>query len=108
MKDIAHHVVELPCSVEEAWGFILDPAWLGEAGAFDAVPGGEGWVTSDGDTKYLVVEEIDPEERFVYRWASFTDEPTRVEIAVAPSSGGTTVEIIESPLEAKMMSLALR
>ncbi|MGA7834535.1 MAG: SRPBCC domain-containing protein [Acidimicrobiales bacterium] len=106
MKDILHRVVELPCTVEEAWDHILDPSWLGEDGELDPVPGGEGWVTSDGETHYLLVEEVDEDERFVYRWASFTDEPSRVEIDLAPTSAGTRIEIIESPLNARMMSLA--
>ena len=57
----------------------------------------------------LLVEEVVEGERFTYRWASFTDEPNRVEITLSPTSEGTMVEIIESPLQATMMaSLAFR
>jgi hypothetical protein len=102
MRDILHHVVELPCSVEEAWEYVLDPSWLGDEGDLSAEEGGEGWVRDGEDTKYLYVEEVIEDERFVYRWASFIDEPSRVEIELSPTSEGTRIEIIESPLRATM------
>jgi activator of Hsp90 ATPase-like protein len=109
MRDILHRVVELPCPVEEAWDHVLDPSWLGDEGEVDTTEGGEGWVRDGEDTKYVFVEEVIEDERFVYRWASFIDEPSRVEIELAPTSDGTRVEIIESPLRASMRaSLALR
>ena len=109
MRDILHHVVELPCPVEEAWKCILDPTWLGDEGDLSAEEGGEGWVRDGEDTKYLYIEEVVEDERFVYRWASFIDEPTRVEIELSPTAEGTRIEIIESPLQATMKAtLALR
>ncbi|HWD96041.1 MAG TPA: SRPBCC domain-containing protein [Acidimicrobiales bacterium] len=109
MRDILHRVVELPCPVEEAWDHVLDPSWLGDDGEVDVHEGGEGWVRDGDDTKFLLVEEVIDEERFVYRWASFVDEPSRVEIEFSPISEGTRIEIIESPLQASMRaSLALR
>jgi hypothetical protein len=109
MRDILHRVVELPCPVEEAWAYVLDPSWLGDDGEVDAKAGGEGWVRDGDDTKYVLVEEVIEDERFVYRWASFVDEPSRVKIELAPTSEGTRIEIIESPLRASMRaSLALR
>ena len=80
MRDILYRELEVPCSADEAWTHVIDPSWLGEDGEWDAVAGGEGWVTSEGDTRYLVVEEVEEARRFVYRWASFSDEPSRVEI----------------------------
>ncbi len=109
MTDILHKEVELPCTPEEAWGHVVDPSWLGDVGELNAVPGGEGWVKSGDDLRYLVVEEVEEERRFAYRWASFTDAPTRVEIELAPTSEGTRISITEAPLEAKAQAcLALR
>jgi len=109
MRDILHRVVELPCPVEESWDHVVDPAWLGDEGEVDTREGGEGWVRDGDETRWLLVEEVVEGERFVYRWASFSDEPSRVEITLSPTSEGTMVEIIESPLQATMMaSLALR
>jgi uncharacterized protein YndB with AHSA1/START domain len=109
MRDILHKEVELPCDVEEAWAHVITPSWLGDDGELTAVPGSEGWVSSGDDIRYLVVEEVDEERRLAYRWASFTDEPTRVEIELSPSSTGTRISISESPLTARAQaSLALR
>ncbi len=104
MSEILHREVELPCSVDEAWAHVTNPSWLGEDGTLDVTPGGEGWV-SDGDTTHFVlVEEVDEAERFVYRWASFDDEPTRVEITLEPSETGTRISISESPLAARLLA----
>lgn len=109
MKDILHRELDIPCDVEEAWAHVTDPSWLGEEGELDAVVGAEGWVTSEGDTRYLVVEEVEEAHRLVFRWASFRDEPSRVEIGLEPLPAGTRVVISESPLQAKASaSLCLR
>jgi uncharacterized protein YndB with AHSA1/START domain len=109
MRDILYKEVEVPCSVEEAWRNVIDPAWLGDDGELTAVPGSEGWVKSGDDVRYLVVEEVDDERRLTYRWASFIEEPTRVEIHLSPTSSGTHISISESPLQARAQAcLALR
>jgi uncharacterized protein YndB with AHSA1/START domain len=109
MRDIVHHTVELPCTVEEAWDFVLDPSWLGDDGELSAKEGAEGWVREGDDTRYVYVEEVVEGERFVYRWATFSDEPSRVEIELSPCAVGTSIDIIESPLHATMKaSLARR
>ncbi len=104
MREILHREVELPCSVDESWDHIVDPAWLGDEGALDAREGGEGWVREGDQTRWILVEEVVAGERLVYRWASFADEPSRVEITLSPTTVGTRVEIVESPLAARMMA----
>lgn len=109
MRDILHRSVELPCPIDETWDIVLDPSWLGDEGEVDAHEGGEGWVREGDDVRWLLVEEVVEGERFTYRWASFTDEPSRVEITLSPIEEGTRVDIVESPLQATMKaSLALR
>jgi uncharacterized protein YndB with AHSA1/START domain len=109
MRDILYKEVEVPCSVEEAWSQVINPAWLGDDGELVAVRGSEGWVKSGDDVRYLVVEDVDDERRLVYRWASFTEEPTRVEIQLSPITEGTRISISESPLSARAQAcLALR
>jgi hypothetical protein len=109
MKDILHRTVELPCPVEETWDIVLDPSWLGDEGEVNAEEGGEGWVREGDETHWMLVEEVVEGERFTYRWASFIDEPSRVEITLSPTDEGTRVDIVESPLQATMKaSLALR
>jgi uncharacterized protein YndB with AHSA1/START domain len=101
MRDILHKEVEVPCGVEVAWRHVISPAWLGDDGELTAAPGSEGWVKSGDDVRYLLVEEVEEERRLAYRWASFSEEPTRVEIDLAPTSGGTRISISESPLQAR-------
>ena len=109
MRDTLHRVVEVSCSPEQAWENVVDPSWLGDAGEVELIPGGEGWVSDDAGVRYIVVEEVDEPRRYVYRWASFTEEPTRVEIEVTPMSEGSLIEISESPVSTgAQMSLCAR
>ena len=104
MSDILYRELELPCSVAEAWAHVIDPSWLGDDGELDTVTGADGWVSSGDDTRYLIVEEVDEARRLVYRWASFCDEPSRVEIELTPVPSGTRISISESPLQAMAMA----
>lgn len=109
MSDILYREVDVPCEPERAWEHVIDPSWLGDDGSLAAVPGGEGWVASGDETRYLVVEEVDAGRRFAFRWASFVDEPSRVEIDLEPTTVGTRITIRESPLESRdRMCLAAR
>ena len=99
---------EVPCDLEAAWNHVIDPSWLGEEGELEARPDGEGWVRDRETTRYLVVEEVDEQRRLVYRWASFTDAPSLVEIDLAPSGAGTRISITESPLEARAQLVGAR
>ena len=47
-------------------------------------PDADGWISDGDDVRYLIVEEVDEENRLVYRWATFTDEPSRVAIELHP------------------------
>ncbi len=101
MKDTLHREIVIPCNIEEAWEHVAAASWLGDEGELDPVVGAEGWVTSEGETRYLVVDEVDEGQRLVFRWASFLDEPSRVEIVLETMAGGTRVVVSESPLRAK-------
>jgi uncharacterized protein YndB with AHSA1/START domain len=106
MTDILHREIELPCTPSEAWESVLEPSWLGDEGEWDTTPGGEGWVRTDDETRYLVTEEVEPGRRLVYRWATFEDPPSRVEIELEPLPGGTRIVITETPLGTKAQLLA--
>lgn len=105
MTDTLQRSVEVPVAPAEAWPVVADPAWLGEDGSIDLRPGGEGWVDDGGDTRFLVVEEVDEPRRLAYRWATFVEEPTRVEIELAPTATGTRITVTESPLRAPRAQL---
>jgi uncharacterized protein YndB with AHSA1/START domain len=98
MTDTVYRELDLPCSPSEAWEHVIDPSWLGDEGELPTAPGADGWISDGGDVHYLIVEEVDEEHRFVYRWATFADEPSRVEIELTPTSEGTRISISESPI----------
>ncbi|MDE3031187.1 MAG: SRPBCC domain-containing protein [Acidobacteriota bacterium] len=109
MSDSLHLELDIPCGVEEAWAHVVDPSWLGDDGQMDAVVGAEGWVRSDGETRFLIVEEVEESRRLTFRWASFREEPSRVEIGLESVPEGTRVVVSESPLRAlACATLALR
>lgn len=109
MTDTVHRELDLPCSPSEAWEHVIDPSWLGDDGDLPTTPGSDGWISEGDDVHYLIVEEVDEANRLVYRWATFADEPSRVEIELTPTSAGTRITISESPIEVRAEAcLALR
>jgi uncharacterized protein YndB with AHSA1/START domain len=105
MSDTVEREVDLPCTPNEAWEYIIDPAWLGDDGDLEAVPGADGKVIDDGEERFLFVEAVEPAKRLVFRWASFGDPPTRVEIELAPIDAGTRIKITEMPINARAQAL---
>jgi uncharacterized protein YndB with AHSA1/START domain len=99
MTDTVYRELDLPCSPSEAWEHIIDPSWLGDDGELPTTPGSDGWISDGDDVRYLIVEEVDKENRLVYRLATFTEEPSRVEIELTPIDEGTRISISESPIE---------
>ena len=99
MNETVTTEVNLDAPPEEAWEYIVDPAWLGDDGCIIAEPGAEGEVVEDGELRVLVVEEVERPERFVFRWATFDEPPSRVEIEIIEFDGGSRVIITETPLE---------
>jgi uncharacterized protein YndB with AHSA1/START domain len=109
MTDTVYRELDLPCPPSEAWRHVTDPSWLGDDGEVPTVPGADGWISDGDEIHYLIVEEVDEENRLVYRWATFTDEPSRVEIELTPIAEGTRISISESPIEVRAQaSLVLR
>jgi uncharacterized protein YndB with AHSA1/START domain len=100
VSDTVQRDIEVPVPPEQAWPAVADPRWLGDAGEFDLRPGGEGWVDDEGETHFVLIEEVDKPRRLTYRWATFTDRPSRVEIELTPTPIGTRVTVTETPLSA--------
>lgn len=105
MDAIEQHVT-LPAGLDEAWELLTDPddlaAWLGREVDLDPTPGAHGSVVEhDGTHRRLVVDEVERGRRLVWRWwADGDDEPSRVEITLAPTDHGTVVRVIEELLPA--------
>lgn len=105
MDAIERHVT-LPAGLEDAWELLTDPddlaAWLGREVDLDPTPGAAGSVVDhDGTRRALVVDEVEPGRRLAWRWwTDGIDEPSRVEITLAPSEHGTVVRVVEERLPA--------
>lgn len=94
--------VTLPADLEEAWELVTRPedlaAWLGAEVHLDPTVGASGAVIDhDGTGRRLVVEEVEAGRRLAWRWwrDDAPEEPSRVEITLLPSDGGTTVRVVE-------------
>jgi uncharacterized protein YndB with AHSA1/START domain len=89
----------LPAPPEEVWEALTDPErlaeWFANEVELDPRPGGRGvfrW--ENGETRTAVVEEVDPERRFGFRW---TDEGEgEVAFDLEEVDGGTKVTVRES------------
>lgn len=103
MNETVTTEVELDVPPNEAWEHVVDPSWLGHEGTIIAEPGAEGEVVEDGDLRVVVVEEVDRPGRFTFRWSSFDDPPSRVEIEIIESERGSRVIITETPLVPMIM-----
>ncbi len=100
--------IELNSPPEEVWRALTDPEELEQCFANDVElepePGGEGvfrW--DDGDERHALVEEVEPERRFVFTW-----DGDRVEIELEGIPAGTRVIVIESPVAEWSSALELR
>jgi uncharacterized protein YndB with AHSA1/START domain len=107
MNEAVTTEVQLDVPPEQAWEHIIDPSWLGDDGRIVAEPGVEGEVIEDGEVRVLVVEEVERPGRFAFRWSTFTDAPSRVEIDVIESDGGSRVTITETPLVPMTMTMTV-
>jgi uncharacterized protein YndB with AHSA1/START domain len=94
--------VTLPTELEQAWELVTRPedlaAWLGAEVHLDPTVGATGAVLDhDGTARQLVVEQVEPGRRLAWRWwrDDAPDEPSRVEITLAPTDGGTAVRVVE-------------
>ena len=107
MSERVQQEIELACDADEAWAQVVDAGWLGDDGDLRPEPGAEGHVVDDGELRVLLVEQVVPGERLVFRWASFADEPSRVEIDVVRTLVGSRVTVTETPLRATAMAGSL-
>jgi uncharacterized protein YndB with AHSA1/START domain len=87
--------VVLPVTRERAWELITEPeeleSWLADDVDFEAEEGAPLRVTfEDGGEREGVVEEVDPDERVVFRWGD-----SRVEWRLDEVPGGTRFTVTE-------------
>jgi uncharacterized protein YndB with AHSA1/START domain len=97
---------------EEVWEAVTDPErlaeWFATEVELEPVEGGEGtfrW--GDGSERRAVVEEVDPERRFAFRWREPDgDGETRVELELEEVDAGTVLTVVERPLAPQASAIA--
>lgn len=94
--------VTLPVDTDDAWALLTHAdelaRWLGAEVELEPTPGGGGRVVDhDGTERRLVVETAEAGERIAWRWWSddAPEDVSRVEIRLTPTTGGTTVQVME-------------
>jgi len=90
--------VTLPVEPERAWELITDPAelegWLADEVELEPEEGGEVYVRfEDGEERWGMVEEADPERRLAFTWGD-----SRVEWVLEPVEDGTRLVVVERSL----------
>jgi uncharacterized protein YndB with AHSA1/START domain len=92
-------VFEAP--LEEVWQALTQAErlseWFANEVELDVRPGGTGvfrW--DDGSVRHAVVEEVDEERRFAFRWSDDDGNETRVELALDTDAEGTRLTVTEA------------
>jgi uncharacterized protein YndB with AHSA1/START domain len=90
---------------DEVWEALTEPdqlaSWFATEAELEAAPGGIGrfgW--DDGTHRDAVVEMVEEERAFVFRWGTTADDESRVAITLEQVEGGTRVTVTESALGA--------
>ena len=100
--------IVFPDSPDEVWKALTEAEqleeWFANDVELDATPGGEGvfrW--DDGETRHALIEEVEPERRFVFTW-----DDSRVVIELEEIPTGTRVTVTEAPVVEWSSALELR
>ena len=100
--------IELEQPPDEIWHALTDEEeleqWFANDVELDATQGGEGvfrW--DDGETRHALIEEVEPERRFVFTW-----DDSRVVIELEEIPTGTRVTVTEAPVVEWSSALELR
>jgi uncharacterized protein YndB with AHSA1/START domain len=100
MQAVQREVVfEAP--LEEVWQALTQverlSEWFANEVELDVRPGGTGvfrW--DDGSVRHAVVEEVDEERRFAFRWSDDDGNETRVELLLDTDAEGTRLTVTEA------------
>jgi uncharacterized protein YndB with AHSA1/START domain len=105
---IVKREIELDAPLDEVWRALTDEEelsqWFANDVELDLEPGAEGvfrW--DDGEERHAIIEEVDPERRFVFTW-----DGSRVVIELDETLNGTRVTVVESPAAGWSSALELR
>jgi uncharacterized protein YndB with AHSA1/START domain len=89
--------ITLPVDRETAWEAVTDlDRWLTEAGTVALQAGAEGELTlPGGETRWAIVEEVQPGELLAFWWHAPDALATLVEVTLTDAVGGTRVVVVE-------------
>lgn len=92
--------VVLPVDRETAWSAIQDAeglaTWLADEVALEIEVGAEGWLRwQDGESRRVIVQEVEPRRRVVLRWSEDDGPETIVELVLDDVPGGTRLVVLE-------------
>jgi uncharacterized protein YndB with AHSA1/START domain len=104
--DRIERTLQLAHSPERVWAALTTAeglgTWFGNSAEVDLRIGGQATLTWDsGDTATLNIERLEPPRVFGYTWSIYglpEGDPRRtyVEFTLEPTSGGTTLKMVES------------
>ena len=105
MQQEVERILTLAAGGDRVWDAVECGAWLGDDAMIDPRPGGDGWVRDGGRLRHLVIEDIEPGRRLVFRWWALDPDgvgpASRVHIELEPSEeepDHTRVVVVEAPL----------
>lgn len=108
-------VQDFDVPADELWAALTEPeqlaAWLGDEVTLDVRPGGQGRVVDDGETRRVVVDDVEEGRRLAFTWwpeepaghrgtaggtATIAGAPTSVELVVEPADAGCRLIVRET------------
>jgi uncharacterized protein YndB with AHSA1/START domain len=106
-EDRIERELVLPVGIARVWEALTDPGrvseWFDIHTEIDLRPGGAAAFGSKKDGRFrAIVEEVEPPQRFVYRWCLDRETPvgegptTRVEFTLEEVPEGTRLHLVES------------
>lgn len=100
---VVRREVVLPVDRETAWTAIQDAeglaTWLADEVALEIEMGAEGWLRwEDGESRRVVVQEVEQRRRVVLRWSECEGPETVVELVLDDVPGGTRLVVLELPV----------
>jgi hypothetical protein len=83
---------------DDVWAAVAAGEWLGDDVELDVRVGGAGHVTDEGETRQVLVTDVEPGRRIAWHWWSEGGDLSSVEVTVVPDGAGTIVRVVERTL----------
>lgn len=87
--------LEVEGDLADVWAAVTAGEWLGDDVELDVRIGGAGHVTDDGETRQVVVTDVDHGRRIAWHWWSDRGDLSSVEVTLVPDGPVTVVRVVE-------------